>query len=162
MKDFLISKKPLVKFFWNQSYELFQAFKREEVWIGYAWPDAYAYSKGAGLDVEYMNPKEGRITWSCGLGLFADTQNYHHAHAYADSWSSSKAAQFLVGYYYYGHANTNIDLDGDLGRHRQGAQPGRPVDPRAAELERGVLHPAPAGLRRRVGRGQSVLIRGQG
>ena len=27
-----------------------------------------------------------------------------------DSWSSSKAAQFLVGYYYYGHANTNIDL----------------------------------------------------
>ena len=110
MKDFLISKKPLVKFFWNQSYELFQAFKREEVYIGYAWPDAYAYAKGAGLDVEYMNPKEGRITWSCGLGLFGDTQNYYHAHAYADSWSSSKAAQFLVGYYYYGHANANIDL----------------------------------------------------
>jgi spermidine/putrescine transport system substrate-binding protein len=110
-KQFLIEKKPLVKFFWNQSYELFQAFKREEVWIGYAWPDAYAYSKGAGLDVEYMNPKEGRITWSCGLGMFADSQNYYHAHAYADSWSSSKAAQFLVGYYYYGHANTNINLD---------------------------------------------------
>jgi spermidine/putrescine-binding protein len=59
-----------------------------------------------------MNPKEGRITWSCGLGLFSDSENYHHAHAYADSWSSRKAAQFLVGYYYYGHANTNIDLDG--------------------------------------------------
>ena len=69
------------------------------------------YAKGAGLDVEYMNPKEGRITWSCGLGLFGDSQNYYHAHDYADSWSSSKAAQFLVGSYYYGHANTNIDLD---------------------------------------------------
>ena len=111
-KQFLISKKPLVKVFWDQSYQLFQDFKREEVWIGYAWPDAYAYAKGAGLDVEYMNPKEGRITWSCGLGLFGDSQNYYHAHDYADSWSSSKAAQFLVGSYYYGHANTNIDLDG--------------------------------------------------
>jgi spermidine/putrescine transport system substrate-binding protein len=112
MRDFLISKRSLVKFFWSQSYELFQAFKREDVWIGYAWPDAYAYSKNANLDVVYMNPKEGRITWSCGLGLFNDSQNYYHAHAYADSWSSQKAASFLVGYYYYGHANTNIDVSG--------------------------------------------------
>jgi len=112
MKDFLASKKGLVKFFWNQSYELFQAFKREDVYIGYAWPDSYAYAKGAGLDVEYMNPKEGRITWSCGLGLFSDSENYFHGHAYADSWSSSKAANFLVGSYYYGHANTaSVDLD---------------------------------------------------
>ena len=83
-----LEEGPWSRFFWDQSYELFQAFKREEVWIGYAWPDAYAYAKGAGLDVEYMNPKEGRITWSCGMGLFADSQNYHHAHAYVDSWSS--------------------------------------------------------------------------
>ena len=112
MRDFLISKKGLVKFFWSQSYELFQSFKRDETWIGYAWPDAYAYSKGAGLDVEYMTPKEGRITWSCGLGLFNDSDNYHHAHAYADSWSSTQAAEFLEGLYFYGHANTNADLSG--------------------------------------------------
>ena len=111
-KQYLISKKGLVRSFWQQSYELFQDFKRDEVWIGYAWPDAYAYSKNAGLDVVYMNPKEGRITWSCGFGLFNNTQNYYHAHDYVDSWSSSKAAQFLVGSYYYGHANTHIDLSG--------------------------------------------------
>ncbi|MDP9184720.1 MAG: extracellular solute-binding protein [Actinomycetota bacterium] len=110
--DFLISKKPLVRFLWNQSYELFQAFKRDEVWIGYAWPDAVGYSKDAGLDVEYMQPKEGRITWSCGMGLFADTENYHYAHAYVDSWSSTKAAEFLLAWYYYGHANTQVDLSG--------------------------------------------------
>jgi len=27
-----------------------------------------------------------------------------------DSWSSAKAGEFLLGYYYYGHANTTIDL----------------------------------------------------
>ena len=29
-----------------------------------------------------------------------------------DSWSASKAAEFLVGTYYYGHANTHIDIGG--------------------------------------------------
>ena len=110
MRDFLIEKRPLVRFMWDQSYELWQAFKREEVWIGYSWPDTVGYAKTAGMDVVYMEPREGRITWSCGFGLFNDTQNYEHAHAYVDSWSSAKAAGFLLSYYYYGHANTNVDL----------------------------------------------------
>jgi spermidine/putrescine transport system substrate-binding protein len=110
MRDFLISKKPLVRFMWNQSYELWQAFKRDEVWIGYSWPDTVGYALAAGMDVVYMQPKEGRITWSCGFGLFNDTQNYYHAHAYVDSWSSTTAAEFLLAYYYYGHANTKADL----------------------------------------------------
>jgi spermidine/putrescine transport system substrate-binding protein len=110
MRDFLISKKPLVRFMWNQSYELWQAFKRDEVWIGYSWPDTVGYALAAGMDVTYMQPKEGRITWSCGFGLFNDTANYYHAHAYVDSWSSTKAAEFLLAYYYYGHANTKADL----------------------------------------------------
>ncbi len=110
MRDFLVSKKSLVRFMWDQSFELWQAFKREEVWIGYAWPDTVGYAKAAGMDVVYMEPKEGRITWSCGFGLFNDTKNYRHAHAYVDSWSSAKAAGFLLSYYYYGHANTNVDL----------------------------------------------------
>jgi spermidine/putrescine transport system substrate-binding protein len=110
MRDFLISKKHLVRFLWNQSSELWQAFKREEVWIGYSWPDTVGYALTAGMDVVYMEPKEGRISWTCGLGLFKDSQNYYHAHAYADSWSSTKAAEFLEAYYYYGHANTSVDL----------------------------------------------------
>ena len=110
MRDFLISKKHLVQFYWDQSYDLWRAFKQGDVWIGYSWPDTVGYANAAGLPVIYMQPKEGRIAWSCGLGLFADSANYHHAHAYADAWSSAKAALFLEGYYYYGHANTTVDL----------------------------------------------------
>jgi spermidine/putrescine transport system substrate-binding protein len=110
MRDFLISKKHLVSFLWDQSYDLWRAFKQGDVWIGYSWPDTVGYATTAGMDVVYMQPKEGRISWSCGLGLFADTANYHHAHAYADSWSTTKAALFLESYYYYGHANTTLDL----------------------------------------------------
>jgi spermidine/putrescine transport system substrate-binding protein len=110
MRDFLISKKHLVSFMWDQSFDLWRAFKQGDVWIGYSWPDTVGYATSAGMDVVYMQPKEGRISWSCGLGLFADSANYHHAHAYADSWSTTKAALFLESYYYYGHANTTLDL----------------------------------------------------
>lgn len=109
MRDFLISKKGLVKFLWNQSYDFWLSFKKEEVWIGYAWPDTVGYADAAGMNYLYMEPKEGRISWVCGMGLFADTENYRHAHEYVNSWASTKAAEFLLGWYYYGHTNTQAD-----------------------------------------------------
>jgi len=57
-----------------------------------------------------MEPKEGRVSWVCGMGLAADTSNYRHSHAYVDSWASTKAAEFLLAWYYYGHTNTKADL----------------------------------------------------
>ncbi|MGH2636053.1 MAG: ABC transporter substrate-binding protein [Actinomycetota bacterium] len=110
VRDFLISKKHLVKFLWNQSYDFWLSFKKEEVWIGYSWPDTVGYADAAGMNYRYMEPKEGRISWVCGMGLFADTENYHHAHEYVNSWASTKAAEFLMAYYYYGHTNTEVDL----------------------------------------------------
>jgi spermidine/putrescine transport system substrate-binding protein len=110
VRDFLISKKPLVRNLWNQSYQFWLDFKKEEVWIGYAWPDTVGYADAAGMNYLYMTPKEGRVSWVCGMGLAADTKNYYHAHDYVNSWASKKAAEFLLGYYYYGHTNTTADL----------------------------------------------------
>jgi len=110
VRDFLISKKPLVRFLWNQSYDFWLAFKKEEVWIGYSWPDTVGYADAAGMNYHYLQPAEGRISWVCGMGLFADTANYHHAHEYVNSWASTQAAEFLLAYYYYGHTNTQVDL----------------------------------------------------
>ena len=76
VRDFLISKKGLVKFFWNQSYDFWLAFKKEEVWAGYSWPDTVGYADAAGMNYHYMKPKEGRISWVCGLGLFSESENY--------------------------------------------------------------------------------------
>jgi spermidine/putrescine transport system substrate-binding protein len=109
-RDFLISKKPLVQFLWSSSYDFWLAFKKEEVWAGYAWPDTVGYADAKGMNWHYMKPKEGRISWVCGLGLYADTQNYFHAHEYVDSWASTKAAEFMLAWYYYGHTNTQADL----------------------------------------------------
>jgi spermidine/putrescine transport system substrate-binding protein len=110
VRDFLVSKKHLVKFMWNQSYDFWLSFKKEEVWIGYAWPDTVGYADAAGMNYLYMEPKEGRVSWVCGMGLAKDTPNYFHAHEYVDSWASKKAAEFLMAWYYYGHTNTAADI----------------------------------------------------
>jgi spermidine/putrescine transport system substrate-binding protein len=110
VRDFLISKKPLVRNMWNSSYDFAQDFLKEEIWIGYAWPDSVGYADAEGMNYLYMEPKEGRVSWVCGMGLAADTENYRHAHAYVDSWASTKAAEFLLAWYYYGHTNTEADL----------------------------------------------------
>ncbi len=161
MRDFLISKKGLVKFLWNQSFDFWRSFKQEEVWIGYSWPDTVGYADAAGMNYLYMEPKEGRISWVCGMGMFADTQNYHHAHEYVNSWASTKAAEFLLGYYYYGHTNTEADPSvasagrrrGPRARRSDGAGPAagypRELHPASQRLP-AVLERGPGGLSRRA------------
>ena len=104
-----------------------------------------------------MEPKEGRVSWVCGMGLAKDTQNYFHAHDYLDSWASKKAAEFLMGYYYYGHTNTTADLSvvspgvvDALGLDDPTVLDPPRVDPR-------VVHPPPRRLPAVLERGAGVL-----
>lgn len=109
MKDFLIEKKDLVRFLWTGT-DIDQGFADGDVWIAYAWPSSWTIAKSAGLDVVYMQPKEGRTSWFCGFALFKDTENYYHAHEYVDAWMSPKSALWILTNYGYGHTNTAVDL----------------------------------------------------
>jgi hypothetical protein len=113
--------------------------------------------KGKGFQVEYVEPKEGRLALNCGFSLFAGTENRHHAHQYVDARASPESALWLVNNYAYGHSNTKIDLDqvdpalvsafelrGSVGHRRaEGAHPQVP--------------PAPERLRQGLAGGQGGL-----
>jgi len=111
-KSFLISKKKVVRTLWTTSTDLYNDFGSGNVWIAYAWPDNYVDAKSKGLDVVYPEPTEGRLSWVCGFVLAKDTENYHHAHEFVDAWSSARTGRWLLDNYYYGHANTKVDLKG--------------------------------------------------
>ena len=38
------------------------------------------------------------------------TQNYHHAHAFADAWAAAAVGERLISTWGYGHSNLDIDL----------------------------------------------------
>jgi spermidine/putrescine transport system substrate-binding protein len=84
-------------------------FKNGNVWIAYAWGNAFSQLKNAEIPVVYPFPKEGRLSWNCGLVLAGETENYYHAHAYADAWLSKQSAEWIIPNYAYGHVNTTVD-----------------------------------------------------
>jgi spermidine/putrescine transport system substrate-binding protein len=109
-RDFLISKKGLVRNFWSSQTDLDADIAAGNIWIAYAWGGSYKAAKDAGLDVVYSEPKEGRLGWNCGFVLIKDTENFRHAHEFVEAWSSKESAQWIIPNYAYGHANTAVDL----------------------------------------------------
>jgi spermidine/putrescine transport system substrate-binding protein len=108
-KKELIKQKPLNKFLWSSEYGQMQpAFKSGDIWITYSWQAAYVIMKEAGLKVAFMEPKEGRLTWVCGFTLGAQTENYHHAHKYVESFINHKASVQMLNLFYYGVSDATV------------------------------------------------------
>ncbi len=108
-KEALIEQKPLNKFYWKSEYSDMQpAFKAGDIWISYAWQDAYVNMKAEGLAVEFMEPSQGKLGWTCGFMLGSTTKNYRHAHQYVESFINHAACVDMVNLFYYGSADATV------------------------------------------------------
>jgi spermidine/putrescine transport system substrate-binding protein len=108
-KQYAISKAGNVYTIWVDYTTMWDDVRQGNLWATYAWPDAYAVLKEE-VPVEYIRPKEGVLSWAEGLVLRADTENYYHAHEYANAWTGVDVGTRLVSTWGYGHSNTDIDL----------------------------------------------------
>ena len=137
-QDFLTSKKHLVRLIWQSETNMNEAFAGGDLWITYAWPADYANMKAKGLKVAYMRPKEKPIAWVGMFMLLKGTPRPELAHAYVDTWSSLKSANFLENTYYYGHANRLAHPSSDaLSRALQVNNP-KALGPANANLDRNI------------------------
>jgi spermidine/putrescine-binding protein len=109
MQAFLISKKGLVRSLWGTQTEWEADIASGNIWIaGTAWPDSLLRLKKKHVPVTYMDPVEGRWSWVCGMVLYADTKESHHAHKFVNSYVSRDSAEWMVNNISYGRANTNM------------------------------------------------------
>jgi spermidine/putrescine transport system substrate-binding protein len=104
VRDLLIKQKPLLRFYWNDSTTLEQAMATGEVVAAPAWNSSIAALKAQGLDVKYMTPKEGRLTWCCGLILTSNAKEVDKAYDLMDAMLAPDAGEWLINYG-YGHSN---------------------------------------------------------
>jgi spermidine/putrescine transport system substrate-binding protein len=111
VKALFIEAKPAVRNFWNAQTDMENDFAAGNVWITFAWPASWVLMQKRGLQVEYMEPKEGRLAFNCGFSIFAGSKNWHHAHQYIDAWASPESGVWLLNNFAYGHANTTVPLD---------------------------------------------------
>lgn len=109
-KQYCIEKGKNVYNIWTDYTQMWDDVRQDNVWAAYAWPDAYVALKEE-VPVAYLRPKEGVLSWAEGLILRTDTENYYHAHEFADAWSSAEVGTHLISLWGYGHANLDIDLN---------------------------------------------------
>jgi len=108
-KNYCIEKSKNLHSIWVDFTQMWDDVRQGNVWAAYSWPDTFVVLKEE-APVRYIRPKEGVLSWAEGLVLHTESENYRHAHEYADAWASVLVGQRLVSSWGYGHANLGIDL----------------------------------------------------
>jgi spermidine/putrescine transport system substrate-binding protein len=103
----LIEKQvKLVRFYWSDQSEVESAMASGEIVAAYAWNSALKTLKDQGIPVAYAQPKEGILTWLCGMCIGVNGQGDEDlVYDYLDAWLAPEAGKFLIEDYGYGHSN---------------------------------------------------------
>lgn len=105
VKELLVKQKPLLRFYWADTTALEQAMATGEVVASSAWNSSVLALRNQGIPVAYMNPKEGILTWCCGLVMIKDAPQVDKAHELIDAMISPEAGQYFITEFGYGHGN---------------------------------------------------------
>ncbi len=114
VRALLEKQRPLIRFYADDEATIEQAIKAGEIVAGSTWNSSSIALKNEGIPVKFMNPKEGIMTWVCGLVIHKNAPSLDKAYDLIDSMLSAEAGKFMIVEYGYGHANTkSFDAAGD-------------------------------------------------
>ncbi len=106
-KKLLQEQLPLLRFYSNSMTEVEQALASGELVAAVTWNSSALELSNQGLPTRFMVPKEGAMTWTCGLSLMtdADPKKLDRSYAVIDSYLSKEAGYWEITEWGYGHAN---------------------------------------------------------
>ena len=98
---------PNVLTIWSSQTDLDQQLASGDVWLAAnAWNASFIKLLGDGVDVEYIDPKEGRAGYLCGFAIPTKSKNYDLALAMIDAYLAPDAQAYLANSYGYGIVNS--------------------------------------------------------
>lgn len=107
VKPMLVKQQKLMRFYWDDATQIENGLASGELVAAYAWNGSVKTLKEQGVPVEYMVPKEGILTWVCGLVLSSDPiGDEQAAYDFIDAMISPEAGEFLIAEQGYGHSNS--------------------------------------------------------
>jgi spermidine/putrescine transport system substrate-binding protein len=106
-KKLLQEQIPLLRYYSNTMTDVEQSLASGELIAACTWNSSALELTNQGLPVRFMVPKEGAMTWTCGLSLmsWADPAKLDRSYAVLDSYLSKEAGYFEITEWGYGHAN---------------------------------------------------------
>jgi spermidine/putrescine transport system substrate-binding protein len=98
---------PLLRYYSSSPTDIQNALASGEVVAAVGWNDAYSALKAEGIPVKFMEPKEGAMTWTCGICLMTegDASKLDKAYDLIDALISPEAGAWEINEFGYGHAN---------------------------------------------------------
>jgi spermidine/putrescine transport system substrate-binding protein len=106
-KKLLQEQIPLLRFYSNDMTTVEQALASGELVAAATWNSSALELTNQGLAVRFMVPKEGAMTWTCGLSLmsWADPAKLDRSYAVLDTYLSKESGYWEITNWGYGHAN---------------------------------------------------------
>lgn len=145
----LQKQRPLLRMYSNDMTTVEQALATGEVVAAMSWNETAVSLKKQGVPVAFANPKEGALTWVCGLVLHKDAPEPALAHDLIDSMIGPEAGKFLIEDFGYGHSNAKSF---ELVDEKRLAEMGLSKDPLAI-LNKGVfVGPQPPEITQKINR----------
>lgn len=101
----LRAQRPLIRMYTDDTTTLEQALASGELVAAMTWNSSAALLKADGVPVRFAEPKEGALTWVCGMMIHKDAPNLDRAYDIIDSLLSVESGKFMINDYGYGHSN---------------------------------------------------------
>lgn len=98
-------QRPLIRTYTDDTTTLEQALSAGEMVAAMTWNASATLLKSEGVPVKFAKPKEGALTWVCGLMVHKDAPNIDSAYDVIDSLLSVESGKFMINDYGYGHSN---------------------------------------------------------
>ena len=125
-KELLVKQKPLMRFYWDSNSAVEQALASGELVAATGWNSSVVTLTGQGVNIKYANPKEGIMSYCCGLVMTKDAPHADKAYDLIDAMISPEAGKWLIEAQGYGHSNAKSF---DLVEEKVLAERGLPKDP---------------------------------
>ncbi|MEM1079856.1 MAG: extracellular solute-binding protein [Pseudomonadota bacterium] len=101
----LREQRPLVRVYTDDTTTLGQALASGEMVAAMTWNSTAVELQYEEIPVRFAQPKEGALTWVCGLMVQKNAPNIDRAYEIIDAMLSVEAGEFMIGAYGYGHSN---------------------------------------------------------
>lgn len=101
----LREQRPLIRMYSDDTATLDQALTSGEIVAAVVWNSSALTLKAAGVPVRFAKPKEGALTYVCGLMLHKNAPKLDSAYDIIDSLISVPSGEFLINDYGYGAVN---------------------------------------------------------
>ena len=99
------AQRPHIRVYTDDTTTLEQALASGEMVAAMTWNSSAVTLAAEGIPVRFAQPKEGALTWVCGLMIHKDAPNLDRAYDVIDSLLSVDTGKFMVNDYGYGHSN---------------------------------------------------------